>query len=176
MHLKKILKVFLLFILLINTNYSKAEDNIYYIDFEYLLNNSLVGKSITEQSTKAHQSNLDNFKKTEEGLKTEEAKIRSQKNVLSKEEYKKQISSLEEKISKYRSTRKKAIDELSGKIIKAQTLVLSNITPILADYSKQNSISLILPKKNILIGKKELDITTIIIKLLNEKIKSTKLK
>ena len=47
MYLKKILKVFLLFILLINTNYAKAEENIYYIDFEYLLNNSLVGKSIT---------------------------------------------------------------------------------------------------------------------------------
>ena len=76
MYLKKILKVFLLFILLINTNYAKAEENIYYIDFEYLLNNSLVGKSITEQSTKAHQSNLNDFKKTEESLKADEAKIR----------------------------------------------------------------------------------------------------
>jgi len=176
MYLKKILKVFLLFILLINTNYSKAEDNIYYIDFEYLLNNSLVGKSINKQSTKAHQLNLDNFKNTEESIKAEEVKIRSQKNVLSKEEYQKQVNSLKEKISKYRGIRKKAIDELSEKIIKAQTLVLDNITPILSDYSKQNSISLILPKKNILIGKKELDITAIIIKLLNEKIKSIKLK
>ena len=53
--------------------------------------------------------------------------------------------------------------------------ILKELKPILADYSKENSISLVLRKKNIIIGKNELDITDDIIQLLNNKIKEIKL-
>ena len=52
---------------------------------------------------------------------------------------------------------------------------LKNINPILAKYSEENLISIIMDKKNILIGKSELDITKDIIKILDKKIKSIKL-
>ena len=175
MDLRKILKLFSLFLLLINTNITNAEENIFYIDLDFIMNNSLAGKSITSQLKKANELNFNNFKKTEENLTKEESKIISQKNVLSDEEFKKKINLLKKKVLKYRKNRKNTIDKFNTKKFKAQAVLVEAITPILADYSEKNSISLILQKKNILIGKKELDITSIILKLLNKKITKIKL-
>ena len=41
----------------------------------------------------------------------------------------------------------------------------------MADYSKENSIDIIFQKKNIVIGKKTLDITEDIVNILNAKVK-----
>ena len=49
------------------------------------------------------------------------------------------------------------------------------LNPILADYSKENSISIILRKKDIVIAKSDLDITDTIIELINLKIKKISL-
>tara|TARA_Y100001970_G_C13590430_1_gene535276 strand:+ start:56 stop:202 length:147 start_codon:yes stop_codon:yes gene_type:complete len=46
----------------------------------------------------------------------------------------------------------------------------------LAEYSTKNKISLIMEKKNVVIGKSELDITKNILELLNKKIKKVELK
>ena len=46
----------------------------------------------------------------------------------------------------------------------------------LEPYSTKNQISLIIQKKNVVIGKSELDITKIILDLLNDKIKKVELK
>ena len=48
---------------------------------------------------------------------------------------------------------------------------LSKIEPILNNYMKENSLNILLDKKNIFIGKSELDITEKIINIINLKIK-----
>ena len=51
---------------------------------------------------------------------------------------------------------------------------MNSLTPILADYSKNNGTSMILNKRDIIIAKSELDITDFIIVELNKKIKEIK--
>ena len=63
------------------------------------------------------------------------------------------------------------VKEFNSKKIESTKILLSKINPILADYSKKNSIDIIFQKKNIVIGKKNLDITEDIINLLNSKVK-----
>ena len=46
----------------------------------------------------------------------------------------------------------------------------------LSEYAKDNDISLVMQKKNILLGKTELDITKDFINIFNEKIKIIELK
>jgi len=48
--------------------------------------------------------------------------------------------------------------------------LLKLINPILVEFSQDNSISFILQKKNLIIGKTELDITDKIIKIANKEI------
>ena len=50
-------------------------------------------------------------------------------------------------------------------------LILKNINEIISEYSTKNSISMIVEKKSIIIGKSELNITNDILDLLNKKIK-----
>ena len=50
--------------------------------------------------------------------------------------------------------------------------ILKLLNPIITNYVDKNSISLVIPKKNIIVGKKNLEITSEIVKLLNDKVKS----
>ena len=172
--MKDVIKLFLLFIFL-QLNQVYAAENIVYLDIEKLIHNSQAGKIIDENIKKNHKTNLDIFKKKENELKEEESKIIAQKNILNEEEFKKKIDNLKKKVINYQNEKKQKIDELN--LVKSELTkkLLSHINPILAEYSDKNSISLIVDKKTIVLGKTELDITEKIINLLNEKVKEIKL-
>ena len=59
--------------------------------------------------------------------------------------------------------------------IGATNKLILKLSPILQDYAKKNSISLILQKKNIVMGKKEIEITDEILELTNKAIKDIKI-
>ena len=83
---------------------------------------------------------------------------------------------LREKYKSYqdlKNTRNNNLKELRDN---AGNQILKIINEILAEYSTKNKISLIMEKKNIVIGKTELDITKNILALLNTKIKKVELK
>ena len=71
---------------------------------------------------------------------------------------------------------KNKITDLSNKKIEAQKVLVKALTPILAEYSKNNSISYIIPKQNIIIGNSELDLTKTILEILVSKVKNIELK
>ena len=48
---------------------------------------------------------------------------------------------------------------------------IEKLDPILKDYSKENSISFVIDKKTVVVGSTELDITEVILKLINENFK-----
>ena len=63
-------------------------------------------------------------------------------------------------------------DSLNDMKVKNTKKILEFLNPIITNYVEKNSISLVIPKKNIIIGQKKLDITEKIIKLLNDQKKS----
>ena len=67
------------------------------------------------------------------------------------------------------------MNEIGKSRIKATTKLITKLTPILEEYSKKNSIRIIVQKKNIVMGKKEDDITKDILELINQKVKNIKL-
>ena len=87
----------------------------------------------------------------------------------------KKLTRLKKKISDYKKNRKIKIDSVSKKKVDATTKFFEILNPILADYSKENSISIILRKKDIVIAKSDLDITDSIIELVNSKVKKISL-
>ena len=172
---RKISQSIILIFFFLQPNFLLANDKIYYLDIDYIVNNSLAGKNISNQLKKNNTLNLDNFKKSEENLKKEESRIISQKNVLEKNEYQKQIASLKKNIITYKNLRNKKINILKEQKIKAQSELIEILNPILSNYAKENSISIIMPQKSIIIGKSELDITKTILDILNKKVKVIKL-
>ena len=172
--MKDIIKL-LLFIIFLQLNQVHAAENLVYLDMEKLIHRSEAGKLIDEELKKKHKTNIDIFKTKENELKNEESKIISQKNILNEEEFIKKIDKLKKRVINYQNEREKKIEELNILKSKLTKKLLVNINPILVEYSDKNSISLILDKKSIVLGKTELDITDKIINLLNEKVKEIKL-
>ena len=166
---KSILLIFIIFLPF--SSYSLASNIIAYIDMDQILNNSNVGKNAVSDLENNHRKKLQNFKKIEESLKKKERDIISQKNILSNEEYEKKINNLRIEVRNYRNDRKKSLDTLTEKRIEISQKFLKKINPLIAEYAKEKSISLIIQKKNIVMGKTELDITSEIMDLIDKKLK-----
>jgi Skp family chaperone for outer membrane proteins len=141
---------------------------------EFLMNNSLAGKSIIKKLDEQNKSSQKKFQEIEENLKIEENRIISKKNILSEQEYFKEVELFKKKIENYKLSRNKTINDISIMKNNSQKKLIELLRPILAEYSEKNSISYIIPKQNIIIGKTELDLTKTILEIFNSKIKNIK--
>ena len=166
----------LIFFLIFFSKISISHENkIAYLDLNVIMANSIAGKSINNQLEKKHKKNIKNFEKIEEKLKKEESEIIAQKNSISKEEFEKKIINLRNKANDYRKERTDNLNNLNNQRLDATNKMITLIRPILSEYSEKNSISLIIQKRNIIIGKTSLDITSDILKIVDEKIKEISL-
>ena len=156
-------------------NITYSNSNIYFLDMNYIMNNSLAGKSILNQLEKKKKSNFTLLGKEVDLLKKEEIKISSQKNILSKDEFEKKFQLLRKKFSDFNIKKDRINNDLSKKSVLARNKLLTEMQLILSEYAKKNDISYVVRKESIIIGKNELNLTNIIIKLMNSKIKNIKL-
>ena len=168
----KFLRYSILLFALFYSNIAMSNNDIYYIDLDFLMNNSLAGKSIVKKLDSKNISIQKKFQDSEKNLKNEENQIISQKNILNEQEYIKKVELFKKKVEEYKLSRNKTINDISKMKNVAQKNLTDKLTPILAEYADKNSISYIIPKQNIIIGKTELDLTKIILEILNSKIKN----
>ena len=153
-----------------------AQETVIYIDMKKVLNESSAGDSAQEYLRDKHKSNIEKNKKIEEKLKKDETNLINKKKLLDKDEYKKLSDELREKVKNYQLKRSSEIEELTKKRLYSRKKLIKPLQPILADYAKEKNISIILDKKNIILGKTENDITNVIIEKLNKKLPSLDLK
>ena len=174
--MKYLVRIFVIIFLSIYSTTARSQTiSIVYIDIDKVMNQTIAGKSIKEQLEKIHKANISEFNETENKLKAEETDLLSKKNILSNEEYNKEVNLLKKKINNYKEQRKKKIDYVNKKKADATALLLKELNPILAEYSKQNNISIILRKRDLIIARSDLEITEKIIDLVNSKVKKIKL-
>ena len=171
--MKKILISIIFSILISVPGYTS--EKIVYLDVEKIMQSSLAGKSIIAQLKKKREVTISKFKKKEKDIINKEKKLISQKNVLSKEEFESKIKELRNEISNYQKERNKTSNEIAKQRVNASTKLIKKLSPILEEYSKKNSIKIIVQKKHIVMGKKEDDITNDILDLVNQKIKNIKI-
>ena len=171
-------KLFIIYFILFSTSFNivKANNNVSFIDIEKVLSTSKSGLSLIDQLQKINKKNNEKFNKNAKLLKENEAKIISQKNVISEEIFKKEIKQLQIDVKKYNDNRNKIIANFNKIKVENTNSLIQMINPILKDYADKNSISIILQKKNIVMGKNEYDITDKIIEIVNMNIKEFKIK
>ena len=170
---KKFLVINIFFFIFVSS--FAEEQKIVYLNLDKIMQQSIAGKSIKKQLENLYKENLEKFKKNDEILKSKEKKIITQKNILSKEDFQKELTSLRKEIINFQKEQVKARDEINKLRVGATNQLISKLSPILEEYAKENSISLILQKKNIVMGKKEIEITDEILSITNEKIKNIKI-
>jgi len=164
--------IVIIFILIINISSSSAEIKLAYIDIGYILKKSQVGLYINDHISEIENNNLNKFKIKETLLKNKEKQIIAQKNILEKKELEQKLIGLNEEIKKYRLEKKEIVENLNNKKIEYTKEVLTFLNPVIKKYVEDNSISIVFPKKNIVVGKTDLDITNDVLDLLNNEIKT----
>ena len=141
-----------------------------YIDINFILNTSEVGKELNKYIDEVSKEYSINYNKIEKNLIKKEQELVAQQNIIEKNEFEKKLSNLSKEINKYRSDKKLSKESLNKLKLKNTKKILKLLNPIITEYVNKNSISLVIPKKNIIIGKKNLDITNDVIILLNKQV------
>ena len=159
------------FILVIFFSNSNADNRIFYIDMDVIINNSNAGKVIIKDLNQINKANLSELKSKQKEIKKMEDEIDKVKNIILEDELNNKINSLKKQILIFRNNKDKKIKEFNIKKQNEINILLKKVLPIIEEFMKKKSISIILEKKNLFIADKDYDITSEILILVNEKLK-----
>ena len=154
----------------------KAQVKVSYVDIDYILTNTIAGKSILIKLKKEEELKINKFKLKDEDFKNKENKILAKKNLISKDEITKELKLLQANFQEYRKEKIIEVDELKEKRNKNIVNFLNLINPIIEKYMSDNSIYMLIDKKNVFIASKDYDITNNLIELINNQIKNIEIK
>ena len=164
-------KIVCIIIILISSTITYAENGVYFVDADSLLNNSEYGKKIVNKLKKINSNNLLDIEKDEKELKKIEDEINKIKNIITEEELNKKISDLKDKIIIYRKKKDTKFKEYDDYKNKELNEFFVQITPFIEKFMEINSIQIILEKKNIFIASSKYDKTDLLIQFLNKNLK-----
>lgn len=150
-------------------------DETYFIDLSKVLNQSKAGAEFQNNLKKNIQNNSDNFKKTEDQIRKEEADLISQKKLISNDDYEQKVKLLREKVAKLQDDKNKFFSDTAKSRDDAKKILIETLNPILKKYMEDNNIRVVLDKQSIILADAKLELTNIIIDLLNKNLSSIKL-
>ena len=174
--MKYLVKFFVVTFFLLVCTHTIAEEKIVVLDLTFVLNKSKAGKGAQDFLKKSFNDNAKKFSDMEEKLKNEETDLLGKKTILTKEEYSRKSDALRKKVIDYQSQRRMSLDKIATQRAEARETLIKKINPILETYISENNISLVIDKRNILIGNPDNDITTVIVEKLNKELPSLNLK
>ena len=167
---------FILILSLLSFNALKADVKTSYVDIDYILSNSIAGKSLLEKLKKEEKLKIDKYKISDENFRDKEKKIIAKKNLITNEEINKELKSLQIEFQSYKKNKIQEIKEFKDKRNRNILNFIKMINPIIENYMTENSISILLDKKNIFIASKDYDITKNLITLIDKKIENIDIK
>ena len=148
-----------------------ANEGVYFLDTDYILKNSIFGKNLINKLENINKKNISEIDKNQKELNDLEDEISKQKNIISNEELNKKIENLKQKIKIYTKEKNKKITEFNNLKNKELALFFKKIAPLIEDFMKQNSIKIVLDRKNIFIADSNYDITNNVLEIINIKLK-----
>lgn len=172
--MKNFLKTILIIFFLTSPNKLLSEVP-HYLDFKYILNESVAGKKAQDSLKKKLKDGVAALNKKEKKFLEEEKKLIQQKKLISADEYKTKVSDLRKKASNLQKERNDLLSSVSKQRLKAKKELLKNLNPIIEEYMRNKNIKMVIDRKNLILADKELDITKDIVNLLNKKLKEVKL-
>ncbi len=162
--------IFFIILTIFNFKIASANEKIAFIDLNYIMNNSLAGTSINNFINDLSIEKNKDFKLIENEIKRDENELISTKNIIDESIYNKKVNEIKIRIKDYKLERQKFNKNLNEKKIKYNNFLLEKLNPIISNYVENNLITIVLPKKMIIIGKKDLDITNQILEILNNSV------
>jgi Skp family chaperone for outer membrane proteins len=164
-----------IFFFIIFISHSEA-NNITYIDMEKLINKSIAGININKKINELKEIKTAKIKKAESILKKKQDDLLNQKNIITREVYNEKLVLLNKEINEFNKMRNLELNDFENKKKQYTNKLLKAINPMLQKYVQSKNISILLQKKNIILGANEFDITSDVLKILNDEIKEISIK
>ena len=165
---KSFLALFYIFFLTTN---SFSSGKIAFVDVDYLIQNSLIGKKMLSEINDKDKKNLLSLQKKNKILKDLEIEINNKKNVISDEAFKIEVVSFRKKVQDFTSEKNKLANEFNDFKKKKFEDIFEKISPIINRYLEKNSYDILFDKKSIFIGKPEVNLTKILLEEINKELK-----
>ena len=168
-YFKSLILTIAIFFTFINVSISK--ESIAFVNVDYLIKNSNIGKKLLANINDKDKKNLDNLKKKNKILQDLESSIKKKKNVISDEAYNKEVIDFKKKFQEFSKEKNKIVKEFN--VIKKKEIenIFKKINPIINNYMEENSVNLLFDSKNIFMGAKKLNLTDDILKKINNELK-----
>jgi outer membrane protein len=163
--------VFFLFLIILPLNAFSNVKIITFIDVDQIVYKSNIGSKEIASINSRFEKQYEIFKNKELDLIAQKEEILSKKSILSKAELDKMINIYNEEFEKFKKEKKDFDNSINEERIMKINKLLQQLNSILSSYAVENSIDLIIKKKDIIIGKSSLDITEDIMKIFNNNVK-----
>ena len=161
------IRILLILFFLSHNTHSSEKVVIRYIDFDFVFNNSSIGKELNKNSTNEKKKLIENSKKKETQLKSKKDDILSKKNILDPKEFEELVIQHQKNVEKYKQDTNQAINKVNKKYVeKGKDLKKKNDT-ILVKFVSENKIDVVLKKNATVVSNSKLDITEKILTLIN---------
>ena len=172
----KFKNIFFLFFFLLLSNNANSANKVSYIDIDYVLSNTIIGKFLLTKLKEDEKLIIIKFKDNDEKFKNDEKKILAKKNLISNDELNREMKSLRNKFNEYKRNKDLEIKNFKEKREINILNLMNLINPIIEKYMADNSIDILLDKKNVFIANKDYDITNFLIELIDNQIKTIEIK
>ena len=165
----RLILIIAIFFIFINASISK--ENIAFVNVDYLIQNSNIGKKLLANINDKDKKNLANLKEKNKILQDLESSIKKKKNIISDEAYNKEVIDFKKKFQEFSKEKNKIIKEFNVFKKKEIENIFKKINPIINNYMEENSINLLFDSKNIFMGAKKLNLTEDVLKKINNELK-----
>ena len=165
------LRYLILIIFVLFTNNVKAETKIAFIDIDYLMKNSNIGKISLKKLDNLDNKNINVLKENEKKLKQEENLLLQKQDIISQEEFEKELKILRNKIKEFNINKEKMVKDYNKFKSQELNITLGKFNKKIQEFMSQNSIEILLDKNNIYIGTVSSDITKEVLIAINNEFK-----
>ena len=170
--MKFITKIFAInFLCLCVFSFSIANEKTAFINIDYIIQNSNVGKRLLSKINTQNKKNVDQLEKKNKILKDLELEIKNKKNVISENDFNKEVLSFQKKVQIFNNEKNILVKDFNNLRKKEIENIFKTINPIISAYMNENSIGILLDSKNVFMGNIGTNLTDDILKKINNEIK-----
>lgn len=142
-----------------------------FVDIDYIIANSNIGKKVLEKIDKLDKKNIENLQKKNKSLNELEILIKNKQNVVSEEAFNKEVISFREKVQEFKNEKNQIVKNFNDYKKKELENIFKKIGPIINNYMEENSVSVLFDSKNIFMGSKKSNLTEDILNRINKEFK-----
>ena len=148
-----------------------SNEKIVFIDINYVINESIYGKSILENLNNIYEKNNKKIETKKKNIQDQDNEIKKTSNIISKEELDKKIRLLKEEIKNFRAIQKELDANFKKNKNEQINAFMIKINPLIEKYMEDKSIDIMMRREDIFIAKKSINVSDDIIILIDKNVK-----